>query len=124
MEEEKQEVASGWPIKTEGQIPYTITEHEDGRLTVNFEQSLENNLVVLMVASYLAENIVEELRQQKGPDVKTRTHVKNMVTKGAAAKFGLNMISEYMQSIYRNHQRSLRAKVSKMIQDAEAKAKA
>ncbi len=111
-----------WPIKTDGIIAYTISEHIDGRITINFEQSLENNMVVLMVANYLAAHIVEELKEQKDTlkDTKAKTSMKNMVTKGEAAKFGLNMISEYMQSLFRNHQRNLREQVSKMINKAKS----
>ena len=99
MEETKQEV-----VKTEGSIKYTIIQQIDGRIDINVETSLENNMVCLMMANSISGKIVEELRVKKTntKNPKLKKHLEATIKKGSEAKFGLKMLSEYVQSVYRN----------------------
>src|ERR1700748_442283 len=83
-----------------GNIEYTLTQ-ENGEWSIEFESTIENDIAALSIAQYLSENIVAGLSIEKKQltSVKQKRHLSAIITKGAAARFGLKLMIDYMQPL-------------------------
>lgn len=102
---EKKESAKKEPIKIEGSIKYILTESEDGDWNIQYESSIENDIVCLAAAENISNTITEGLRPMVKLEKTTRDkkRLKGLIEKGTAARFGLKMLIDYMQPIYRSY---------------------
>jgi len=91
------------PIRTKGAIGYEIIEYPDGSWQIDYESSVDNDLATLAIAQDLSTVITNGLMiaKKQATNTKEERHIQNILTKGRAARFGLKMLIDYMQPLYR-----------------------
>jgi len=102
--EEKIEKTPQEPIRTKGAIGYEIIEYPDGSWQIEYdESSIENDLAALTISEHLCTVITNGLMiaKKQATNTKEERHIQNILTKGRAARFGLKMLIDYMQPLYR-----------------------
>lgn len=85
-----------------GEIKYSITENDKGEWDIKYESTLENDMAALCIAQDLSESMVAGISLNKisAGTTRERKHLKVLLDKVAAARFGLKLMVDYMQPFY------------------------
>lgn len=94
-------------MKITGTIPFELTIDENDNWDITYENSLDNDMAIIAISQSILEVICANLSLEKkkatGKDLK---HIKNVLEKGMAARFGSQLICEYMQAIYMSYKKA------------------
>lgn len=111
MQEEPKEIPQE-PTRTKGAINYELIEYPDGRWQIDYESTTENDLASMAIAQDLSTVITNGLMiaKKQANNTKEERHIENLLTKGRAARFGLKMLIDYMQPLYKQYKEEIEKK--------------
>jgi hypothetical protein len=128
MEETTQEKTDK-TISMTGQIPYIITVDENKVWSIQYQSTIENDIAALAVAQFVLQNTVASLEvRKKNAKGKELQSMKALLDKSIKARFGIEVVRNYMQALYfgfkkreADFEKKEEAKVLKLNNDADGK---
>jgi hypothetical protein len=84
-----------------GSIPYTIKISDDGHWNINYESTIENDLVAMSISQFVIESYATSLKSDKKTATgKVKQSLSVRVEKLIQARFGVKLMLDFMQTAY------------------------